>query len=263
VTFSDGAGDTLDLPVSFSVIDGLAPTIAPGGVVTLYSTSTSIQPGSWVSIWGTDLADTTASWNGDFPTSLGGVTVTIDGRPAYLWYVSPRQINVQAPDDSATGSVNVVVANSHGSFTSTATLVPASPSFSLLDGGQVAAVILTPDGSGAYGGGSYDIVGPAGAFPFKTRPVKAGEILELFGVGFGRTTPSVPAGQPFSGSARTVNPVRVTIGGVAAQVLYSGSVGAGLYQINVVVPKTASGNQPIEAIVDNLSTPTGRVVSVQ
>ena len=62
----------------------------------------------------------------------------MDGKPGYLWYVSPTQINLQAPDDTATGTVNVVVTNSQGSFTSTVTLAPASPSFNLLDGTHAA-----------------------------------------------------------------------------------------------------------------------------
>jgi hypothetical protein len=70
------------------------PTINAGGVVPLYSSSTTIQPGSWVSIFGSNLAGTPTTWNGDFPTLLGGTSATINGKPAYLWYVSPNQINL-------------------------------------------------------------------------------------------------------------------------------------------------------------------------
>jgi uncharacterized protein (TIGR03437 family) len=52
-----------------------------------------------VSIYGTNLASGTTIWNGDFPVSLGGTSVEIDGKPAYLEFVSPGQINLQAPDD--------------------------------------------------------------------------------------------------------------------------------------------------------------------
>ena len=92
-----------------------APAISPGGVVPLYGTVNIIQPGGWVSIYGTNLAAGTAVWNGDFPTSLGGTSVTINGKPAYLSLVSPGQINLQAPDDTATGAVPVVVTTSAGS----------------------------------------------------------------------------------------------------------------------------------------------------
>jgi hypothetical protein len=66
-----------------------APVISNGGVVPLDSRVGTIQAGEIASIWGTNLATTTATWNGDFPTSLGGTSVTINGKPAYLLYVSP------------------------------------------------------------------------------------------------------------------------------------------------------------------------------
>jgi hypothetical protein len=80
----------------------LPPSISQGGIVPIYSMANTIQPGEWISIWGSNLASGSASWNGNFPVSLGGTTVTINTKPAYLWYVSPTQINLQAPDDSAT-----------------------------------------------------------------------------------------------------------------------------------------------------------------
>lgn len=72
------------VPVSQGAQASAAPRIFPGGVVPVYSTATTVQPGSWLSIFGSNLAPATAVWNGDFPASLGGVTVTINGKPAYL-----------------------------------------------------------------------------------------------------------------------------------------------------------------------------------
>ncbi len=234
-----------------------APVITQGGVVPVYSTVTTIQPGSWISIYGTNLAASPQVWNGDFPTTLGDISVTIDGKAGYLWFVSPTQINVQAPDDTATGSVTIVVTTPTGSFTSTVTLAPASPSLSLLDATHVAA--LTPNAPGGL-----DVVGPVGAFAYPTHPVAPGDALVLYGVGFGPTNPPVPAGQPFSSAAPTVNPVTVTIGGVQAPVVFSGIVGAGLYQINVTVPDgLASGDQPVRATVSGLQTIAGPTVTIR
>ncbi len=109
-----------------------APSITSPGVVPIYGLSNIIEPGEWVSIYGQNLAAQPASWNGDFPTSLGGTSVTIDGKPAYLSYVSPTQINLQAPDDTALGTVSVVVTTATGSATSSVTLSRYAPSFSLL-----------------------------------------------------------------------------------------------------------------------------------
>ncbi len=244
---------------------GTPPAISHGGVVPVYSPVPTIQPGSWASIYGSDLATGTVTWNGDFPMSLGGTSVSIDSKPAFLWYVSPTQINLQVPDDTATGLVNVAVTTASGTATSTVTLAAFGPSFSLLgDGKHVAAEIATPNGTGAYGGGTYDLVGPSNTFSYNTRPVKAGETLVLYGVGFGPTTPHVPAGQPFSGAAPTTTPVTVTIGGVPAIVAFSGLTMAGLYQINLTVPQgTGSGDQALAATVNGVQTPTGPVVAVQ
>jgi uncharacterized protein (TIGR03437 family) len=217
-----------------------------------------------VTIYGTNLATTTATWNGDFPTSLGGVTVTIDGRPAYLWFVGSTQINLQVPDDSTAGPVKLVISNSTGSVVSQVTLAPASPSFIPFgDGVHVTGVIATPDGSGAYGGGTYDLLGPVGAFAFSTRPARPGEVLLLYGTGFGPTNPFVPAGKPSSGAAPTLTPVTITIGGVPANVAFAGITSAGLYQLNVTVPDVGSGDMAVQGFVNGAQTSPGPLVTVQ
>jgi uncharacterized protein (TIGR03437 family) len=188
--------------------------------------------------------------------------VTIDNKSAYLWSVSPAQINLQAPDDTITGTVNVAVTTPNGIATSTVSIAPFAPSLSLFDVKHVAGVIPTPNGSGAYGNGTYDLVGPSGGLSFKTRPVNRGETLELFGVGFGPTNPHVPAGQVFNGAAPATNTVAFTIGGVPATVQFSGLTGAGLYQINLQVPTTASGDQLVQANVGGFLTPGDVYVTV-
>ena len=241
------------------------PAINAGGITPVGSTVSIVQSGSWISIYGTGLANATFVWNGTFPTSLGGVTVTINNKPAFLWYVSPLQINLQAPDDLTTGPVTVVITTPSGTIASTVTLASYGPSFSLFgDGKHPAGVIATPDGSGAYGNGSYDLAGPTGAFSFSTRPVVPGETLVLYGVGFGPTTPVVPAGQVFSGAAPTNTPVTITIGGVQATVLFAGITAAGLYQFNLIVPQnTGSGDQTLQAAVNGVQTPPGPVLAIQ
>jgi uncharacterized protein (TIGR03437 family) len=191
--------------------------------------------------------------------------VTIDGKPAYLWYVSPGQINLQAPDDTATGAVPVVVTTSGGSSTSTVTLGKFGPSFSLLDAKHVTGIILRYDGSGAYGGGAYDIVGPTGtSLGYSTVAAKAGDIVELFGVGFGPTTPTVLAGEAFSGAAPTINPVTLLINNVTVTPSFAGLSGAGLYQITLTVPAgLGTGDVPLVASVGGVQTPSSVVISLQ
>jgi uncharacterized protein (TIGR03437 family) len=242
------------------------PTINSSGIVPIYSTATSIQAGSWISIFGTNLASAPATWNSDFPIALGGTSVTIDDKPAYLWYVSPAQINLQAPDDTRTGTVSVVVKTVGGTATSTTTLGPVGPSFSVLDGKHVAAIILRSDGSGAWGGGTYDIVGPTGtSLGYKTVAAKAGDVVELFGVGFGPTNPAVPAGKAFSDSAQTTNSVQFSINGIAVTPDFAGITSAGLYQFNINQLPTGlgSGDVTLRATVAGVQTPAGPVISLQ
>jgi len=243
-----------------------APSITPNGIVPLYSSSNTIQAGSSISIYGTNLATGTVSWNGDFLTTLGGTSVTVNNKPAYPWFVSPFQINLQAPDDTATGIVNVVVTTPTGVATSTVALAQFGPSFSLLDGRHVAGILLRSDGSGAYGGGTYDIVGPTGtSLGYKTVAAKAGDSLILFGTGFGPTTPAVAAGKAYSGEAATTNSVRLLINNIAVAPAFSGITAAGLYQINVApVPAGLGvGDVSLLATVDGFRTPLGVVLSLQ
>jgi uncharacterized protein (TIGR03437 family) len=242
-----------------------APSISPGGIVPVGSTATTIQPGEWVSIYGTNLASSTATWNGNFPTSLGGTTVTIDGKPAYLSLVSPGQINLQAPTDTATGSVPVVVTTAGGSATATVTMAQVSPSFFLLDAKHAAGIIIRSNGLGAYGGGTYDILGPTGnSLGYATVAAKAGDTVELFATGLGPTNPVVPAGQAYSGAAPTTNAVTLRINNLSVSPGFAGLSGAGLYQINLTVPAgLGTGDVSLVATVGGTQTQTGVVISLQ
>ena len=123
-----------------------APKVTIGGVSNNASGEAAIANGSWVSIYGSDLSATTRQWqDSDFagnslPTILDGVSVTINGKAAAVSYISPGQLNVQAPTDSATGPVPVQVTNANGSATGTATLQKYAPAFFTFNGSYAAAV---------------------------------------------------------------------------------------------------------------------------
>jgi uncharacterized protein (TIGR03437 family) len=236
-----------------------APTISPHGIVPLYSTVDIIQPGEWVSIFGSNLAGGTATWNGDFPTILGGTSVTINGRAAFLQFVSPGQINLQAPDDTAMGTVSVVVTTAAGSATSTVTLSQFSPSFDLRAANYASGIIRRGKGKGAYGGGTYDILGPTGSsLGYPTVAAHAGDHVELYAGGFGPTNPVVPAGKAFSGAAPIRNPLSLYINNILIKPSFVGLSSAGVYQINFEVPPDlGQGDVPIKAIVGGTQTQMG------
>lgn len=203
----------MDGPFNFTVTAtvtrtaGTVPTITTGGVVPVFSDANTIQPGEWISIYGDNLASATATWSGEFPTSLGGSSVTIDGKPAYLWLVSESPPNQSAGAGRYCDRDRNRRGHDRRRFaTSTVTLAPSGPSFSLLDAKHVTGIILRSDLTGAYGSGAYDIVGPTGSsLGYATVAAKAGDVIELFGVGFGPTSPAVPAGHTFSGAAAATN----------------------------------------------------------
>jgi uncharacterized protein (TIGR03437 family) len=248
------------------VVANGAPTISRGGIVPVYSTSSTIQPGSWISVYGTNLTTSPSPvfWNNDFPTALGGTSVTINGKPAFLWFVSPTQINAQAPDDTTTGLVPVVVKTPMGSYTWDVMLAAYAPSFSMLDATHIAGIILRSDGSGAYGGGTYDILGPTGSsLGYPTVAVKGGDNVALFGVGLGPTSPVVTSGQAYSGAAKATYGVYLTVNKQQVVPSFAGLVSAGLYQINFTMPAgLGTGDVPITINISSTVTPAGPVISL-
>ncbi len=248
---------SVQVPVQITVTNGpQAPVITPNGIVPIYSTSTTIQPGSWVSIYGSNFVSSPVTWMGDFPTSLGGITVTINNKPAYIYFVSPGQIDVQAPDDTQTGSVTVVVANGTGATTqSTVTLGAVGPSLCVVGSTThyVAGTVTRSDGSGTQGGGTYDFIGPNGAsLGYPTRPIKAGDIVTLWGVGFGPVSPPIAAGQvvPANTHGTATSDIEFQIGGITVKPSFAGITEAGLFQFNLTIPGgVGSGDVPITAMV--------------
>ena len=109
-------------PAGFGTLTFLGNPMAGQPTITSVINSASvlpqIAPNTWVTITGSNLASTTTIWNnsivnGALPTHLDGVSVMIGGKPAYINYVSPGQINLVAPDVSP-GPVPVIVTNSSG-----------------------------------------------------------------------------------------------------------------------------------------------------
>lgn len=247
-------------------------TIIPGFSGQVIPT---IQAGSWVIVTGQGLAPDTRIWQtSDFvglgtglPLSLDGVSVTIDGKSAAVYYISSTQLNVQAPTDSAVGTVSVVVKNAAGTATGTGTMQAYAPGFfPLQQAGGVsptatiyAAAINNSDGTLAVPANYYG----AGV---ASRAAKPGEYVQIYGTGFGPTNPAAPAGQIVSGQPSLANPqLQIRIGGVVATV-YQGTgylVAPGEYQFNVLIPALPDGDQPIVATIGGVSSPSGISIPIK
>jgi uncharacterized protein (TIGR03118 family) len=212
-----------------------APAIAPNSVVNAASFAGATSPGAFTAIFGSALAATTRTWttadfvNGKLPVQLDGVSVTMDGKPAYVYFVSPRQIDVIAPADSTSGPVQVVVTNNGvTSGSATASLQSASPAF--FTAGKY--VIAThADGS---------LVGTPAVSPGAT-PAKPGETIAIYGTGFGATNPASD-GIVVASPANLAAAPAVMVGDATAAVTFSGLSAAGLNQINVTLPALPAGS---------------------
>jgi uncharacterized protein (TIGR03437 family) len=238
----------------FTVAEPVAtPVIAK--VLSAASFQAPIEAGSWVMIQGTNLANDTRVWeSSDFtgnnlPVSLDGVSVTIDGKPAFVEYISPTQINVQAPSDNATGAVNVVVTNNGlASAPATAQLQAVAP-----------ALFMTP----AYH--AIASVLPGYTPVTATAPAMPGDLVVLWGTGFGPTDPSTSAGTIVSGAPVTATPAVVTVGGiqvpVVSSILATGTVG--LYQITIRLPANVPTGAPaVQASIGGVQTQAGVTIFV-
>jgi uncharacterized protein (TIGR03437 family) len=263
ITFNssgNASGASLSSTVTATLTIGAGPVIS--AVVNAAGfTPGAIAAGSWAAVFGTNLAPAGDSrqWNppaeivnGQFPTSLDGTSVTVNGNNAAVAFISPTQVNIQLPDDTAAGPVQVVVSTTAGgaraSFTSN--YAQFAPGLFVATSSYLAA---------QHADGSY-VGGYAGA-----TPAKPGEVITLWGTGFGPANPPVPAGQVFTGVSNLVNEVTVTIGGQPAVVDFAGVVGAGLVQINVHVPSSiGNGDASVMATVGGVSTQgMGNLIAVQ
>ena len=255
--------DTSISPVSVSVTLVVQGT-QPAGTITAVVNAGSFQPGiasgTWLSIFGTNLSQRTYTWqagdivNGLLPTSLQGVSVTINGVPAYIDYISPSQINVLAPDDATFGNVQVqVITAQQASNAFSAQKSQFAPAFLTLGGSSVAALHT-----------DYSVVGAPNLIPGAvTTPAKPGETILLYAVGFGPSDPPQPSSQLVTTAAPLANPVQVTIGGLNASVTFSGLVQSGLYQFNVTVPAVPNGDAAVLATIGGVPTQKGVVLTVQ
>jgi uncharacterized protein (TIGR03437 family) len=204
-----------------------APVIAAAG--NALSGAPEVAPGSLVAIYGTKLANDSVQASGlPLTYSLDGVSVTVNGWPAPLLYVSPGQINIQVPYEAGAGPAVIGVNNNGliGGFQFRTS--PAAPGIFTADG------YLAPSSTAVRGG-----------------------YATMYVTGAGELNKALATGVAASGSATALPmprlPVNVTVGGVPALVQFAGATPGvvGLIQVNFIVPKDVeAGVQPVVITVD-------------
>ena len=255
------------IPVAYTISTAPAlPAISANGVVNAGNLSGAIAPGTWVSIYGVNLSTTMRSWasadfvNGKLPLALDNVAVTINGKSAPVAYISPSQINVLAPDDSVTGLVAVQVKSLAGTSGNALVLLQtAAPAFFQFRGGATVYIAGTHADGSTLAGPALTQQGIPGT------PAKPGEIIQIYGTGFGATQPPISATVLVPAPLPIANPqdLRIRIGGQDATVAYAGLISPGLYQFNVVVPALADGDYSVIAELRGLLTSPNLMLTVQ
>ena len=219
-----------------------------------------IAPNTWVEIKGENLAMAGFDriWgasdivNSAMPTALNGVSATVNGKSAYVYYVSPAQVNILTPPSPISGQVQVTLTTNGLNAAFTAQALAAAPSFFVFNGGPyIAATHL--NGS---------LIGPATLYPGASTPATPGETIVLYANGFGPTSTLVTSGSVTQSGTLSPLPV-ITMGGVPATVAFAGLVAPGEFQFNVVVPSTlANGDQSILATYNSQSTQSNTLITI-
>ena len=176
---------TMSAPRSVQALLDRVPYIAPAGVMNAAAgmPQIGVAGGSVASIFGASLApDTVVGPDSPLAQTLAGVTVKLGDRLLPLFFVSPGQINVQLPDDLSPGA-QVLVVSGEGmpDVRADVTIVRNAPGlFQQVVNEQSFALAFHEDGS-----------------PVTTdAPAGRGELLTVYGTGFGPADHVRPAGFP-------------------------------------------------------------------
>jgi len=221
-----------------------------------------ITSGGWASVYGSGFiwssTGITRPWlptdfvNGNLPLQLNDISVRFNGMPAYMAYISPTQLNILIPDDPTIG---VVALQEQGQLIQSNILlvnkVALSPGLFPFTARYPAAVHLD---------GTY--CGPVGLLEGAvTTPAHPGEIIELYGTGFGPSNPKIDFSKLFSRPAPIAQTVTATVAGLPAKV-DGYLVGPGVYQFNLTIPDLPAGDAEVVLSIAGLKTQSGLSVAI-
>ncbi len=279
---SNSTGDNPDGATGFDVYTAVVqapiaidqrPRIFAGGVINAgaFGAQAGVAAGTWLEIYGSNLAYRTRDWAApDFsgnnaPTQLDNVQVTVNGKAAAISHVGPGQVNAQVPDSIGLGPAQVIVIN-HGLSSdplvvNATAILPgllAPPQFSTE--GRQYAVALASDGGTFVG---LPVGSPVG------RPATPGEVITLYGIGFGPVVPSVPAGTIAAVLTTLQNPLGVwfdeTALDLSAPNTYAGLAPGcvGLYQFNLTVPEVSDGDHQVKVTLGDVLLPQNLFIATR
>jgi uncharacterized protein (TIGR03437 family) len=207
----------------------------------------AVAPGAIVSVFGASLAAGTSQFSTvPLPTVLGNTSVTFNGIPAPLYFVSPQQVNAQVPFEVAAGSAIAEATSTQGIALTQLTVGAAGPG------------IFTINGQGTGDAAAIDAVSYAPVT--SSQPIAAGGYLGIYCTGLGAVTPATTTGAvPASPPPQTTVKPSVLIDGQPATLLWAGLAPGfvGLYQVNAQVPATlTTGEHRLQLVVGGAASNT-------
>ena len=222
--------------------------------------SDSVSPGEIVTLFGLNLGPAAPAGlqldsSGNVAISLASTQVLFDGTPAPMIYAGPNQVSAVVPFTLTNPTTEVQVVNQGmASAAFPMSVIAATPA------------IFTADSSG---GGQAAALNQDYSLNSDSNPAAAGSIVLLYATGAGQMTPAQADGSVtgYDNLPQPVLPVKVSIGGVPAQVLYAGAAPgmvAGVMQINVQVPAAVpSGDNLVSLTVGKTASPQSVTIAVQ
>ena len=221
------------------VVYGLLAAAAAPVALNAASYQPGVSPGAIISIFGTGFTASPAAQADGYPLplTLAGISVTVGGRPAPLYYASPTQINAQVPVEIPANLQPLVITTRAGA----------------VNGGTVVVQATAP--------GVFIAVNSAGALLSTTNPVAAGAPVILYVTGIGQVDNLVATGNaaPATPLSRASAVVSATVNNLDAPVTFAGLAPgfAGLGQVNLTLPaRLAPGSYPLVLNVGGVAANT-------
>jgi uncharacterized protein (TIGR03437 family) len=223
------------LQVLVTLVAGASSNVSITGVGNAASGSQAFAPGQLIAVYVSNMAPAQQSAAiQPLPLTMSGISATVNGIAAPLWFISPAQINLQIPYETTAGPAVLGIDNSGQIASHLFNVAPTAPGIFAFNGN------LVPYATGAQG-----------------------QTIIAFVTGDGDVTPSLATGATASSGLtlaqypKSRQALSLTVGGEKATVVFDGIVPGliGVTQVNFTIPGDAqTGVQPVVVTVGGVSS---------
>ena len=225
------------------------PYIAPGGIMNsaAKTQSNAVAPGSVVAIYGIHLAsDHFTSPAARLATTLDNVTVRAGGQAVPLFFVSPGQINMQLPSNLPAGD-HFLTVHIDGKPDATAEFKVSRNApglYGTVANAETFAVAAHQDGSAVS----------------VSSPARRGEVVSLFGTGFGPYNPEPADGTAVSAGTKhpLADAAKIVVGEEQIEPVWAGAaagkVGVAVVQLKIDESIPHATNVALKVVVNQVES---------